>query len=42
MMMIIIVIMATTKAAGAAEISWVVVAKSPFMHFFLMVLCFIF
>jgi len=35
-MKIIIVIMATTKAAGAPEISWVVAAKSPFMHFLLL------
>jgi len=40
--MIIIVIMATTKAAGSAEICLNVNAKSKFMHFFLLVLCFIF
>jgi hypothetical protein len=42
MMMIITVIMATTKAAGAAEISRHVAPKYTFMHFFLLVLCFIF
>jgi hypothetical protein len=40
MMMIIIVKMATTKAAGAAEISRNVDAKSTFMHFFLLVFVF--
>jgi len=42
MMMMMIVLMATTKAAGAAEISWDVAAKFTFMHFFLLVLSFIF
>ena len=42
MMIIIKVIMATTKAAGAAEILRDVAPKFTFMHLFLLVLCFIF
>jgi len=41
-MIIIKVIMATTKAAGAAEILRDVAPKFTFMHLFLLVLCFIF
>jgi len=40
--MMIIVIMATTDTAGAAEISRDVGTKSTFMHLFFLVLCFIF
>jgi hypothetical protein len=42
MMIIIIIIMATTKAKGTAEISLDEAAKSTFMHFCFLVLCFIF